>query len=107
MCRPDIILGRDRLKKSRFLPLERASATDYYAIQDDSSLEERWNQALATLSRLPPGEQQLLQRRYMGNQSIEQLATNSCLSQSAIKMRLKRPHDQARLLYKRGGLALN
>ncbi|MBO0953207.1 RNA polymerase sigma factor [Fibrella forsythiae] len=105
LTRHQCFSARDQAKRYRFFSLD-AATNHYDFLQEESSMEDRWIQAQLALHRLPLRDQQLLERRYLGNQSIEQLAIDHGLTQSAVKMRLKRARDQARLLGKGSALCL-
>lgn len=86
-------------KKYRFVTLEADHGQVDDSFGEKQSLDERWDRAQDALNRLSPQDRQLLLRRYIGNQSVATLAGEARLSQSAVKMRLKRARDQVRLLH--------
>ena len=72
----------DSMKKRTFVSLD--TFTDGFATQvqpEEPSLDERWNRAETTLSRLSSLDQQLLRRRYMANKDVATLATEARVSQ--------------------------
>ncbi|HLK98455.1 MAG TPA: sigma factor-like helix-turn-helix DNA-binding protein, partial [Hymenobacter sp.] len=69
---------------------------------DDSAEREEVEDQLIRLamSRLSAEEQDLLRQKYQDEVSIKDLATYYSLTESAVKMRLKRSRDRLRELYK-------
>lgn len=69
---------------------------------DDSAEQEEAQGRLVQLamSKLSPDEQGLLRQKYQEEVSIKELAQYYSLSESAVKMRLKRSRDRLRELYK-------
>ena len=87
----------DSLKKRTFVSVDQVGENVWGYVQpDEPTLDERWREAEATLSRLSPGDQQLLRHRYLANKDVATLADEARVSLSAMKMRLKRARDQAR-----------
>ncbi|QJW90312.1 sigma-70 family RNA polymerase sigma factor [Spirosoma taeanense] len=67
---------------------------------DEPSLDERWRLAEGALARLPVRDEQLLRVKYLMDKEIATLASEEGVSVSAMKMRLKRARDSAKLLHR-------
>lgn len=91
----------DRIRLDKRLVTERMSP-EVDAEMDDTDPEESINEQKlllqALLLQLPAEEVKLLRLRYEQNLSIRQLSRRLELSESAIKMRLKRSREKIRAL---------
>lgn len=91
----------DRIRLDKRLVTERMSP-EVDAEMDDTDPEESINEQKlllqALLQQLPAEEVKLLRLRYEQNLSISQLSRRLELSESAIKMRLKRSREKIRAL---------
>ncbi|MBO0953143.1 RNA polymerase sigma factor [Fibrella forsythiae] len=99
--------ARDRLKKQVYIPLEPGHEFIHHDNQEELTLEERWQQAEAALQGLTHRDREMLHKHYVVRESVATLASEGQLSESAVKMRLKRARDQAKQLHKHIVLHLN
>lgn len=83
-------------KRFSTMPLEASS--DYPAYEEDDRLQQQTWLLSQALSTLPAEEVMLLRMKYEQQMDIHQIATQLKLTQSAVKMRLKRTRDKVRLV---------
>lgn len=87
----------DQIRRTKQLPLElidKSDWTDWPELEPVDREEEQVQLLRAGIEMLPLAERTLLQVRYVEARSIEELAQLHGLSQSAIKMRLKRIREK-------------
>lgn len=72
-------------------------------VNDDDGSAERdeleANEIQRAMMCMAPDEQSLLREKYQQNLSIRELASNHSITESAVKMRLKRSRDRLRQIY--------
>ena len=73
--------------------------TDFDAEEATNQQELVFSELQTALRQLSPVEQKLLQKKYQDDVSIQELATHYSLTESAVKMRLKRSRDRLRHQY--------
>ncbi|NID12898.1 RNA polymerase sigma factor [Fibrivirga algicola] len=98
---------RDRLKRQVYVPLGAEHEFIGQDSQQEVNQEEHWQQVETAIEQLPVRDQRLLHQHYVVRESVARIASDDQVSQSAIKMRLKRARDQARLIHKQLTLHLN
>ena len=79
--------------------LDDMLANQYADTHDDGAREERLNQLTVAMSQLTPREATLLRMKYQQELDIRQIASQLQLSESAVKMRLKRTREKVRQFY--------
>lgn len=91
-----------RSARSRYQPVLLENWGSLTLISDELDIEQvelTKKQIQQVLLQLPQLEQQLLQKKYQEDLSIRELALHYSLTESAIKMRLKRSRDRFRYYY--------
>ena len=91
-----------RSARSRYQPVLLDNWSTIHQIVDDTETEQvefSGQHVQKAFLRLPPFEQHLLQKKYQEDWSIRDLAKDTSLTESAIKMRLKRSRDRLRDYY--------
>jgi RNA polymerase sigma factor (sigma-70 family) len=98
----------DQLRADRKMPVYPLEDYHEYGTDRDSDdaelVEMEARQLQAALSRMPPDEQALLRMKYQDDASIRDIATVYDLTESAVKMRLKRSRDKLKKYYLDGSL---
>ncbi len=92
-----------RSTRARHYPILLDNWGSVSLISDDNEVEQQTElnrvKIQYALTRMPILEQHLLQKKYQEDTSIQELAIHYSLTESAIKMRLKRSRDRLRQLY--------
>jgi RNA polymerase sigma factor (sigma-70 family) len=92
----------DQIKLSSRLPmtpLEDNLVNQYVDTNEYEQLEERRQQFTMAMDSLTPQEANMLRMKYQHGLDIHQIAKESNLKESAVKMRLKRSRDKVRRFY--------
>ena len=78
-----------------------SSQWDFTDLDEDNAVEQEFalSQLQTALQQLSPVEQSMLQKKYQDDVSIQALAMHYSLTESAVKMRLKRSRDRLRQQY--------
>ncbi|AUD01123.1 RNA polymerase sigma factor [Spirosoma pollinicola] len=92
----------DQIKTTKRLPMSNLDGLETYQFADlyeQEPFEERLQLLNQTLQKLSPMEASLLRLKYQQGLSIQQIAQQLGLQESAVKMRLKRSRQKAHQLY--------
>lgn len=94
---------RIRSTQARHYPILLDNWGSIALISDDTELEQQVELSRVkiqyALTRMPLLEQHLLRKKYQEDTSIQELAIYYSLTESAVKMRLKRSRDRLRQFY--------
>lgn len=88
-------------KRLNTLPLESEFADEVADNDDSSTLHARLHQLSQFVDDLPQFEQNLLKLKYEQGKNVQEISEELKLSESAVKMRLKRTRDKVRELHTR------
>lgn len=94
---------RIRSTRARHHPILLDNWGSVTLVSDDNEIEQQMElnrvKIQYALTRMPLIEQHLLQKKYQEDTSIQELAIHYSLTESAVKMRLKRSRDRLRQFY--------
>ncbi|GAB3507093.1 RNA polymerase sigma factor [Spirosoma knui] len=97
-CLDQLRIGKRMLTESLSEDLQN-QCPDAISVDDVANCEERHGELEAVVNSLPADELALLKLKYEQNLSVKELAQQYGLSESAVKMRLKRTRDRLQQVY--------